>query len=94
MHHSKFDYNQYYINCAYKELTILPNANGEFAMEVNALHIWPRKDYMMIALPNLDKTFTCTLFFPFDGEMSFDKLDTKEKVEVKVLSKLGNAIII
>ena len=92
MHHSKFDYNQYYINCAYKELTILPNANGEFAMEVNALHIWPRKDYMMIALPNLDKTFTCTLFFPFDGEMSFDKLNTKEKVEAFFNKNFADAV--
>jgi kynurenine 3-monooxygenase len=77
--HTKFDYHQYYIDCGYKELTIPPNASGDFALEVNALHIWPRKDYMMIALPNLDKTFTCTLFFPFEGELSFSKLDTKEK---------------
>jgi kynurenine 3-monooxygenase len=50
-------------------------------MEVNALHIWPRKDYMLIALPNLDKTFTCTLFFPFEGEASFEKLTTRESVK-------------
>ena len=62
-------------------MTIPPTTDGEFAMEVNALHIWPRKNYMLIALPNLDKTFTCTLFFPFEGEMSFEKLDSKEKVE-------------
>lgn len=79
LQHQKFDYNQYYIDCAYKELTIAPNANGDFALEKNALHIWPRKDYMMIALPNLDKTFTCTLFCPFEGEMSSTNLDTKEK---------------
>jgi kynurenine 3-monooxygenase len=79
LHHQKFDYNQYYIDCAYKELTIAPNANGDFALEKNALHIWPRKDYMMIALPNLDKTFTCTLFFSFTGEHAFSHLDTKEK---------------
>ena len=79
LQHQQFDYHQYYIDCGYKELTIPPTANGDFAMEVNALHIWPRKDYMMIALPNLDKTFTCTLFFPFEGEFSFSKLDTKEK---------------
>lgn len=78
--HEKFDYHQYYIDCGYKELTIPPNANGDFALEVNALHIWPRKDYMLIALPNLDKTFTCTLFFPFEGETSFAQLNTKEKV--------------
>ena len=80
LQHDKFDYNQYYIDCGYKELTIPPTADGDFAMEVNALHIWPRKDYMLIALPNLDKTFTCTLFFPFEGEQSFSKLNTKEKV--------------
>ena len=81
LQHDKFDYQQFYIDCGYKELTIPATANGEFAMHVNALHIWPRKDYMLIALPNLDKTFTCTLFFPFEGEQSFSALDTKEKVE-------------
>lgn len=81
LHHDKFDYQQFYIDCGYKELTIPATANGEFAMHVNALHIWPRKDYMLIALPNLDKTFTCTLFFPFEGEQSFSALDTTEKVE-------------
>jgi kynurenine 3-monooxygenase len=81
LQHDKFDYQQYYIDCGYKELTIPSTASGDFAMEVNALHIWPRKDYMLIALPNLDKTFTCTLFFPFEGELSFDKLDTTEKVK-------------
>ncbi len=90
LQHDKFDYQQYYIDCGYKELTIPPNAEGEFAMEVNALHIWPRKDYMLIALPNLDKSFTCTLFFPFEarpddlvgrGEASFSKLDNPEKVK-------------
>jgi kynurenine 3-monooxygenase len=50
-------------------------------MHINALHIWPRKDYMLIALPNPDKTFTCTLFFPFEGPLSFSKLDTKEKAK-------------
>ena len=82
LQHDKFDYQQYYIDCGYKELTILPTASGEFAMEINALHIWPRKDYMLIALPNLDKTFTCTLFFPFEGETSFSKLDSEEKVKL------------
>lgn len=81
LQHEKFNYHQYYINCGYKELTIQPTSDNEFAMEENALHIWPRKDYMLIALPNLDKTFTCTLFFPFEGELSFSSLDSKEKVE-------------
>jgi kynurenine 3-monooxygenase len=81
LQHEKFDYQQYYIDCGYKELTIPPTKDGDFAMHINALHIWPRKDYMLIALPNLDKTFTCTLFFPFEGETSFEKLDTQEKVK-------------
>ncbi len=79
LQHTKFDYNQFYIDCGYKELTIPPTPSGDFALEINALHIWPRKDYMMIALPNLDKTFTCTLFFPFEGKNSFANLDTEEK---------------
>ncbi|HMU46175.1 MAG TPA: NAD(P)/FAD-dependent oxidoreductase [Chitinophagaceae bacterium] len=81
LQHDKFDYHQYYIDCGYKELTIPPTSSGDFAMEVNALHIWPRKDYMLIALPNLDKTFTCTLFFPFEGKASFANLTNEEKVK-------------
>lgn len=81
LQHDKFNYQQFYIDCGYKELTIPPASAGDFAMEVNALHIWPRKEYMLIALPNLDKTFTCTLFFPFEGEASFEKLNTEEKVK-------------
>lgn len=81
LHHEKFNYQQFYIDCGYKELTIPATAAGDFAMEqVNALHIWPRKEFMLIALPNLDKTFTCTLFFPFEGALSFSRLDTEEKV--------------
>ena len=49
-------------------------------MEKNALHIWPRGNFMLIALPNIDGSFTCTLFFPFEGEPSFSSLDTKEKL--------------
>lgn len=81
LQHDKFNYSQYYIDCGYKELTIPPGADGQFAMKENALHIWPRKEYMLIALPNLDKTFTCTLFFPFEGEASFEKLTAPEMVK-------------
>jgi kynurenine 3-monooxygenase len=80
LQHEKFDYNQFYIDCGYKELTIPAGENGSFLIEKNALHIWPRKEFMLIALPNLDGSFTCTLFFPFEGELSFSKLDTEEKV--------------
>ncbi|MBN8702256.1 MAG: FAD-dependent monooxygenase [Bacteroidetes bacterium] len=76
----KFDYQQFYLKHGYKELTIPPTADGKFAMEEHALHIWPRGEFMLIALPNMDKSFTCTLFFPFEGEKSFAALDTKEKM--------------
>ena len=81
LHHDKFEYHQYYIDCGYKELTIPAGENGTFLLEKHALHIWPRRDYMLIALPNLDGSFTCTLFFPFEGPLSFSNLDTEDKVE-------------
>jgi kynurenine 3-monooxygenase len=81
LQHDRFEYSQHYIDCGYKELTIPAGPNGEFLMEKNALHIWPRGNYMLIALPNIDGSFTCTLFFPFEGEKSFAALDTKEKVK-------------
>lgn len=80
LQHDQFNYNQYYIDCGYKELTIPATASGDFALEKNALHIWPRKDYMLIALPNPDRTFTCTLFFPFEGPTSFARLTTADAV--------------
>ena len=72
---------QYYIEHGYKELCIPPDANGNLQMEKNALHIWPRKNFMLIALPNTDGTFTCTLFLPYEGEISFDKLKTEADVK-------------
>ena len=80
LQHERFQYNQYYIDFGYKELTIPAGDNRNFLLEKNALHIWPRGNYMMIALPNIDGSFTCTLFFPFEGDVSFATLDTKEKV--------------
>lgn len=80
LQHPKFEYHQYYIDCGYKELSIPAGPDGSFLLEKNALHIWPRKSYMLIALPNLDGTFTGTLFFPFEGELSFEKLTTGEAV--------------
>ena len=75
-----FDYDQLYLAHGYKELCIPPKADGEFAMDPNALHIWPRGGYMMIALPNKDRTFTCTLFWPFAGPNSFEALQRQEDV--------------
>lgn len=74
----RFDYAQTYIEHGYKELTI-PTAYGS-KLERNALHIWPRKSFMMIALPNPDGSFTCTLFFPFQGELSFESLRTDHEI--------------
>ncbi|QQS08867.1 MAG: FAD-dependent monooxygenase [Phycisphaerales bacterium] len=76
----RFDYDQSYLAHGYKELHIPPTSSGEFAMEPNALHIWPRGGSMMIALPNPDKSFTCTLFWPFDGPHSFANLRTRDEV--------------
>lgn len=79
LHHDRFQYQQYYIDFGYKELTIPAGENGSFLMEKNALHIWPRGNYMLIALPNTDGSFTCTLFFPFDGDPSFATLTSPDK---------------
>ncbi|HYO72347.1 MAG TPA: FAD-dependent monooxygenase, partial [Archangium sp.] len=66
----------------YKELTIPAGPGGTFLMEKHALHIWPRGAYMLIALPNEDGSFTCTLFLPFQGPESFESLTTPEQVKV------------
>jgi kynurenine 3-monooxygenase len=76
----RFNYSQQYLEHGYKELTIPPNADGSHKMETNALHIWPRGQFMLIALPNPDGSFTCTLFLPFEGPESFSNLDTDEAV--------------
>ncbi|XP_072367611.1 kynurenine 3-monooxygenase isoform X2 [Scyliorhinus torazame] len=76
MRQTRFDYSQVYIPHGYMELTIPPK-NGDFAMEPNLLHIWPRNAFMMTGLPNLDKSFTCTLFMPFE---EFEKLTTADEV--------------
>jgi kynurenine 3-monooxygenase len=78
LQHPRFQYQQFYIDYGYKELLIPADKNGDFQLEKNALHIWPRGNYMMIALPNTDGSFTCTLFFPFEGDPSFESLTTKE----------------
>lgn len=65
---------------SYKELRIPAGNNGEFQIDANSLHIWPRGGYMLIALPNEDASFTVTLFMPNEGEISFDRIDTNQKV--------------
>tara|TARA_Y100001978_G_scaffold61080_1_gene54946 strand:- start:1929 stop:3266 length:1338 start_codon:yes stop_codon:yes gene_type:complete len=80
MRQDRFQFSQYYIEHGYKELTIPANPDGSHQIETNALHIWPRGNYMLIALPNMDGSYTCTLFFPFEGEYSFESLKTHQHV--------------
>jgi kynurenine 3-monooxygenase len=75
-----FQYDESYLAHGYKELTIPPGPNDSWQMEKNALHIWPRKSFMMIALPNPDGSFTCTLFWEFEGPRSFATTKTEDDV--------------
>lgn len=75
-----FNYSQDFLRHGYKELSIHADAGGKWKIEKEALHIWPRGDFMIIALPNLDGSFTLTMFHPFETEIGFNHLDTDEKV--------------
>ena len=75
-----FQYDESYLAHGYKELTIPPGPDDSWQMEKNALHIWPRKSFMMIALPNPDGSFTCTLFWEFEGPRSFATTKTEDDV--------------
>jgi kynurenine 3-monooxygenase len=76
----EFEYDESYLAHGYKELTIPPGPDGSWRMEKEALHIWPRKSFMMIALPNPDGSFTCTLFWEFEGPRSFATTKTDNGV--------------
>ncbi len=92
LQNDRFEYNQHYIDCGYKELIIPPGEGGSFKLEKNALHIWPRGSFMMIALPNPDGNFTCTLFLPFEGTTAFSNLQTKEQVFAFFASEFPDAV--
>ena len=82
----RFEYSQHYLEHGYKELSIPSGPGNSFLLEKNALHIWPRGGYMLIALPNIDGSFTCTLFFPFESAegtdgYSFASLTDRKKVK-------------
>ncbi|MBM3268219.1 MAG: FAD-dependent monooxygenase [Candidatus Sericytochromatia bacterium] len=77
----RFDYHQNYLDWGYKELSLPPGPGGAWRLDKHALHIWPRHDFMLIALPNLDGSFTCTLFLPFEGPGSFADLATDDAVQ-------------
>ena len=76
-----FSFSQEYLTHGYKELSILPKENGDYKAYKNALHIWPRGNFMLIALPNLDGSFTVTLFLSYnEGEYNFNNLKTEDNV--------------
>jgi kynurenine 3-monooxygenase len=76
----RYDFEQAYLGHGYKELAIPPRPDGAFPLAADALHIWPRGEFMMIALPNRDGSFTGTIFWPFEGPHSFAELRTEADV--------------
>ena len=89
MRWGRLNYQQEVIEHGYKELTLPATEDGEFAMEPNFLHIWPQHDFMMIGLPNPDKTFTLTLFMPFK---IFESIETEEDLLAFFTKHFPNAI--
>src|SRR2546421_10479355 len=87
-----FQYNESYLAHGYKELTIPPAPDGSWRMEKNALHIWPRKRFMMIALPNPDGSFTCTLFWEFKGRRSFETTTTDDAIRQFFYEEFPDAV--
>ena len=88
----RFNFSQTYENYGYKELEIVPNEGGDFQLDKNCLHIWPRKSFMMIALPNPGGNFTCTLFMPFEGKPGIDDLKTREDITAFFDTHFPNAV--
>ena len=78
---SRFNYSQDFIDVGYKELTIPANSDGSHKLDKHSFHIWPRGEFMLIAMPNLDGSFTCTLFMPFEGEVSFENITTEKEAK-------------
>lgn len=78
---SRFNLSQHFIDVGYKELSIPANKDGSHKLDKHSFHIWPRGKFMLIAMPNLDGSFTCTLFMPFEGEISFKKITSEAESE-------------
>jgi kynurenine 3-monooxygenase len=87
-----FNYQQSYLGHGYKELEIPANEDGTHKLENDCLHIWPRGEFMMIALPNIDGSFTLTLFMTIEGEVSFNSLNTNEKIMNFFLERFPDAV--
>jgi kynurenine 3-monooxygenase len=88
----RFNFSQQYLDYGYKELTIPAGPAGNHVFETHALHIWPRGTFMLIALPNIDGTFGCILFLPFEGDVSFAALDTEAKVDAFFQAQFPDAL--
>jgi kynurenine 3-monooxygenase len=89
---NRFNFSQQYLDYGYKELTIPAGPHGEHLIETHALHIWPRGNHMLIALPNIDGTFACILFLPFEGADSFAGLATAAQVNQFFESRFSDAV--
>ena len=90
----RFNFAQHYLDYGYKELTIPASSSGSHLLEIHALHIWPRGNYMLIALPNIDGTFACILFLPFEGPDSFERLTTHAAVQEFFRMNFPDALVI
>jgi kynurenine 3-monooxygenase len=88
----RLNFAQEQLDYGYKELTIAAGPGGKHVLEPHALHIWPRGAYMLIALPNIDGTFACILFLPFEGRVSFATLDTAEKAQLFFDQRFPDAV--
>jgi len=89
---NRFNFSQQHLDYGYKELTIPAGPGGGHMLETNALHIWPRGNYMLIALPNIDGTFGCILFLPFEGPDSFEQLNAAPEVLDFFASRFPDAL--
>jgi kynurenine 3-monooxygenase len=91
---NRFNFAQQFLDYGYKELTIPAGPGGRHILETNALHIWPRGNYMLIALPNVDGTFACILFLPFEGPDSFEELRAEPEVKEFFQKRFPDAIAV
>src|SRR5579859_6062062 len=89
---NRFNFSQQYLDYGYKELTIPAGSGRKHVPETHALHIWPRGNFMLIALPNTDGTFACILFLPFAGNDSFAQLNTPAAVTQFFQARFPDAV--
>lgn len=87
-----YEFHSADLDYGYKELLIPASETGQFQMEPNALHIWPRGNFMLIALPNFEGSYTCTLFLPWKGPVSFESLSTPESVSRFFMEQFPDAV--